>query len=344
MGLSVVIRDASPLFFGGDLAMIIDSIKKGFIASRDHRRLFLLLWLWTVLLGLLATWPAAQWWNTSLSSAPEADKLLERFSAQVLVELSTSDQSSPWNIIMSGGGLLFLLALGISPLVAGGTLELLVSDGSGLTFSRFFEGAGRYFWRFLRLMILGSILMALGVGILAAIGSSLLNLCSKKGWEEVTILGYLCYFALLLIAIGCCTVILDFARIQIVLNRTNQVLKCLFSSCRFLLVRSPGAFLIAAFFGALSAGCLWLGLAFGNRLPGNLMVWILLAIVLQQLFALLRCALRVAALGAYLRYFQCKMPQPLALAEPLAATAPLVADEPASLAASVEHGATQPLD
>jgi hypothetical protein len=304
--------------------MMNHSIKEGLASIRRQRRLFLLLWAWTLLLGLLATLPAYQWWNTVLGSAPEADRLLDSFSLRILGEMTAYDQNSIWGPLVNANGLLLLLALLASPLIAGGTLEILTGRGSGPTVAQFGSGAGRYFWRFLRLMILGGITMVISMGLLAAALGAIVSRFSDAGWEATSIIGGMAQVVILAIAAGCFTVVLDYARIRMVLEPTNRSMKCLFSSLRFVFFRAPGALAIAAFFGVLAAAA-WLA-CFGlsQWLPVNSRMLILVSLILMQGLLLVRCALRVGVLAAATHYSQAKgwVIHPQQLTEPVLAVVP----------------------
>lgn len=343
MVLTLAVLDAEPVFLCGDLIMIYRCMKEGFTLMGRQRRLSLLLWLWTLLLGLMATIPLSQWWKNALGNAPEADRLLEGFSIQIWRELTAYDQNSLWQLATSINGLLLLFALLASSFVAGGTLELIVGNGNGPTIARFMSGAGRYFWRFLRLMILGGIVAGLVLGLIAAATSPLVSRFSDAGWEKTSLLGGMIQAALLMALAACFTVVLDYARIRMVLEPSNRALRSFFSAVGFIFFRAPGALVLAAFFGLLSTAVWLICFSLSTSVPAKTGLTILFIAVVQQLLLLVRCTLRVGVLGAHTAYFRGKSQQRQAPTEVLPPPPPPVseADEPASEASAVKEIAEQ---
>jgi hypothetical protein len=238
--------------------------------------------------------------------------------------MTSYDQNSMWGTLVSVNGLLLLLALLASPLIAGGTLEILTGRGSGPTVARFASGAGRYFWRFLRLMILGGVTMLISLGLLSAALGAIVSRFSDAGWEATSIIGGMAQAVILAIAAGCFTVVLDYARIRMVLEPTNRSVKSFFSSLRFVIFSAPGALAIAACFGTLAAVA-WLACFVLNQLLLiNTGLLILVSMILMQGLLMTRCALRVGMLAAAAHYAQAKrwVNPPQELPEPAPVSAP----------------------
>jgi hypothetical protein len=323
--------------------MIYRCMKEGLTLMGRQRRLSLLLWLWTLLLALMATIPLSQWWKNALGNAPEADRLLEGFSSQILKEVSIYDQNSLWQLVTSINGLLLLFALLASSFVAGGTLGLIAGTGNGPTMAQFMSGAGRYFWRFLRLMVLGGIVAGLVLGLIAMATSPLVSRFSDAGWERTSLLGGMIQAALLMALAACFTVVLDYARIRMVVEPSNRAVRSFFSAVGFVFFRAPGALVLAAFFGILSTAVWLICFGLSTSVPAKTGLTILFIAAIQQLLLLVRCALRVGVLGAHTAYFIGKSQSRQAPAEVLPPVPPPVTeeDEPSSEVSTVEEIAKQ---
>ena len=123
--------------------------------ARRHWRLALVLWLANLGLALPAALPFWLGLEAATARAPEADRLLQGFSFGLLSELLAQGDAlvQLWLLLLAG---LAGLALLQGALVSGGLLEVFKRPQAPLLVT-LWQGAGRYFRRFLRLQLLAAL-------------------------------------------------------------------------------------------------------------------------------------------------------------------------------------------
>jgi hypothetical protein len=297
--------------------MILPFVKVGLATIRRQSRLCRLLWLITLCFAAMSTMPLFQWWKKALGQAPGADRILDGFHFQILRELIAYDLNSLWQIVFQYTGLLLLLTLLSSIFIAGGTLHILTDRESGLTIARFGTGAGRYFWRFFRLFLLWGVCLILLLILLVSIFSPLLSLFSDNGWEPTTFIAWIFLFILLAMVIGCFLVILDYARIRIVVDSSGSIIRSLFFALHFVLFQAPRALVVAAVFGSLSFVLWFFGYILSVLIARPSLLGILAMAVFHQILQLARSSLRIGMLGAHIDLFQKSRDQEPEVKQPL---------------------------
>ena len=148
-------------------------------ASRalGNLRLVAVHWIWGLLLAAIVAVPVAAGLAGILGLLPAGDELLERGTAPLLVELS-SEYKPLFGTVQPLIGLAVVLALLAAPLLAGGTLEVLLGDDRRAFGHRFGRGAGRFYGRFLRL---GAVAVPITAIAAALLGGPLLRVARKLG-------------------------------------------------------------------------------------------------------------------------------------------------------------------
>jgi len=210
--------------------------------------------------------------------------------------------------------------------LSGGVLSALRAADERVSLSSFLLGCGRYFGRFARLLVVG----AVGLVVL-----QLVNVAAVRGVESIFSgageaaleTAHAVRTAALVAALLSLLVLLDYARVRIVLEERTSVLLATFGALLFLLRRPFTVAAIQIFFvGAevvLIAG--FVVAASSSFAPQG----IALAIAAQQIVVLLRCGLRVACQGAQLHAFGSYATGLLARMEALGLGSPPVADRAA---------------
>jgi hypothetical protein len=276
--------------------MIAHATARGLEAARRNKRLAVTLWLFNLALALCAAVPGWRALQDAIGPLPLADSLAEAFSPGVLADLV---ELRPGIVGLFGDAALavFVLGLLIGLVASGGSLEVLTSGDERSFAHRFGRGAFRFFARFLRLgaitLVLAPLLVLLVAGPLFAL-SRYLRRESDSEWLALAVmfaafvLGGLVLLLVLLVQ--------DAARVLVVRGDLRRVLPALRSAVG-LVWRHPASWL-----GTWASNALLLGLVFAaymalaNAIPaGRLLVALVL---LQQVFVLVRCGLRVALVGA----------------------------------------------
>jgi len=283
--------------------MLTTSMRRGVRAIFVEARVAILVWLANVALALVALPAVWSWWaRTSL--LPEADPLLERFHTGIFRDLLIDGGGNGLlSMLLTGLGLL-IVSVPVSAFLSAGTLEVLISDDSPKFFQRFMTGAGHFFWRFLRLAIIGGIVMAIAVAAAVAGSAIAVTRLVQSNWPPgpFVALGIEC--ATFLAVTSFFLLSFDYARIRLALTDRGGALRAWLPSL-WLVLRHPLriyglAVLFLLLFAIVAAGYLF-AIA---RLGSHTMPLILAGIAIQQLFLIVRAALRVGLLAGEVELYQ----------------------------------------
>lgn len=301
----------------------------------------LLLWLW--LANLLAALPAAVLIGDSIHDSIGASRVDEalregfdliwwseyREQAQGLERTFEPSHSGPGaffaNLDAWFSGSLFELppaavAMGVGwallwVLLLGGVLEQYVRPSPAVALERFLGAGGRYFLRFVRLLLVAAPLYY-GVYRLAGVLFPWVERASREVTEEkVVLVRYLGAAALVVGLLVLVRMIFDFAKISIVSQERRSALLAALEGLGFVLRHPIRTFGLAAIFGLLGAA----GLAvFSLVAPGAGQTdWTALAgaLLLGQLALigrlLLRCAWLAGEVALYEKPGRETLPRPL---------------------------------
>jgi hypothetical protein len=277
--------------------MARSATRQGLAAAGRNMRLAVTLWILNLALAAAATAPVWRALDDAIALLPAADSLAESFSFGVIADL---EELHPGLIggLASSAAAAFGLGLLVGLVASGGALEVLTSGDDGRPFAhRFGRGAFRFFSRFLRL---GAITLVLAALVAALVAGPLLAL-DRYAWRESA--SEWLVLALSFAALVACGLVLllallvqDAARVLVVRGDLRRVLPAL-GSALVLLWRHPGRWL-----GAWGGNAALLGVAFAAYLALASLIpagpALVALVLLQQLFVLVRCGLRVALLGA----------------------------------------------
>jgi len=287
---------------------------RGTAVARGNPGLVVTLWLFNLALALAAGMPGWLTLSSVMGPLPGADALGEAFRFGVLADLSEVQPG-----LVAGFGRAALAAFGLGLLVAlattGGTLEVLTSGDERAFAHRFGRGAGRFFGRFLRLGLITLVVAPIATGLTAAPLLALSRQLRRESGSEwlamsvwvtaVVAAGLVLVFVLL---------VQDAARVLLVRDDERRVRRLLRPALatvlrhplKWLGIWSWNALLLLAFFA------LYMALS-SSVPPGRLLV---VLVLLQQAFVLVRCGLRVALLGAEIELVSALRPPPLPPAPP----------------------------
>lgn len=251
--------------------------------------------LWLVNAGLAAAIIPATWiWWRRTADLPEADPLLGRFRIGVFLELARADDGRGLATIAAIAAAVLVAGMAASAFTSGGVLHRLLHPKADSAAGGFFRGAGHFWWRFLRLSLVGG-LVAAGAGI-ATLGLTYLGMTPVRATGA--------WMVAVIVEVGAPALVLAFffaaldcARVLIAVGDDRRVLRAWFSGLLFV-VRHPvvigGLAMTIAFLWLLLAA-IYLGAA--RMVSASAMSAIVATIVIQQLFILLRGALRVGWLA-----------------------------------------------
>ena len=298
---------------------MLGSITQGLKAAGKHPRLVFLLWAWYALLSLGPAMPAYAWLSSAMSGSPAAASALRRFDFGLLGELSNYDQSSVMGLLISAvmaGGIVAFLS---SAFVMGGVLEIFSSDGETRPFThRFFRGAGHFFWRFLRLAVIGGVCVAIAVAIVAAAVGAATSPMADTQWEPgrylagfLTVLAVAATAALFLLG-------LDYARVRVARDGSRGMFRAYFSSLGFVFRHLVPAYAMGLSFVIIVVAAVMLYVAYETNAPAAATgAAIATLFVLQQAAVFVRVFARVGLIGAERDYFGRMSPVPVPVTAPV---------------------------
>jgi hypothetical protein len=287
------------------------------VLARRNARLVATLWLFNLALAFAGALPGWMTLSSLMGSLPAADALGAAFHFGVLSDLS---ELQPGLVSGFGRAALAALALGLVVALAttGGTLEVLTSGDERSFAHRFGRGAGRFFLRFLRLGLITLVTAPIVTGLSAAPLLALSRqLRRESGSEWLAVSMWLLAVAVAGLVLLFVLLVQDAARVLLVRDderRVRRVLRPALATVlrhplKWLSVWSWNAVLLLVLFAVY--------LALSNAVPPAKLLVVL--VLLQQAFVLLRCGLRVALLGAEVELVAALRPRPPA---PPAAAAP----------------------
>jgi hypothetical protein len=281
------------------------ALKAGFARAPRQWRVVVSVWLVFLCLALAVAVPLMNWFSQGWDWTVESNLLLERFSLQLLVELSQYDRTSVWRVLSSLTAWVLLAAVLANALLSGGVVASLIEPAEGPFLPRFLRACGLYFGRFLRLLLAG---LAAAVMALIVLNVALTPLTSsvveRSGSETLSLLLPALQLGLSLLVVAFFMLALDFARIQVVAQDRRDMGRVLLRSLAFTGRHAPSVTMLAV--GAGAAVTCWYGLylAASEVLPVRDWGGIVAAAVLQQTVLLGRWAVRVGLIASEVEFFR----------------------------------------
>ena len=293
------------------------AISQGIRNASHVKRMIVVLWIFLILMGAVATTPIAAVISRSLGHSLWAHDLLRGLDPSWITEVFHDSRGYPGEAVPVTLGLSLLIALLGHLLAAGGALSVFAAEDRRYTAARFFEGCGRYFWRFFRLMLLSLVL----IGIVMAINSGL-KAIEEKLWGEgmvETPIFYstrvrLAFLFFLLVVVGMVT---DFAKIRLVVEPGRSAIRAFFWSIRFVVRNFGRCFRIWLSLILAGVALYLLYDRIAAWLPQTTMAGVLLLLTAQQAYILSRLWLRMTFWASETEFYYGLKPQEQAPIEPV---------------------------
>jgi hypothetical protein len=326
--------------------MITHALGYGLKTAARRPRLALMLWAWNLAIAAIVTAPVWRWWTDALSHAPAADGLLDGLDLAILAELTRYDRTSVWSLVRSSLGAGILAALVTNALVVGGVLEVLLTDDARSFMHRFFRGAGHFFWRFLRMLVMSVVAGLIALIATGAVVGRMVRPLAASTWEPGWVLAAFIQLVILGLVVLWFYLALDYARIRVALDDSRLTLRAWLGSLGFVCRRFFGTYAITTVIALLLLVLAGLYLGYCEVIPAKTRAAILLMLIVQQAFMIVRSGVRVAHLGAEVEYYRhIRAMAPVRVVP--AASAPPVSEPPVSEpapepATSVEAAAGRP--
>jgi hypothetical protein len=284
--------------------MITHALGYGLGTAARRPRLALMLWAWNLAIAAIVTAPVWRWWTDALSNAPAADRLLDGLDLAILAELTRYDRTSVWSLVRSSLGAGILAALVTNALVVGGVLEVLLTDDSRSFMHRFFRGAGHFFWRFLRMLVMSVVAGLIALTATGAVVGLMVRPLAESTWEPGWVLAAFIQLVILGLVVLWFYLALDYARIRVALADSRRTLRAWLGSLGFVCRRVFGTYAITTVIALLLLVVAGLYLGYCGAVPAKTRATILLMLIVQQAFMVVRSGLRVAHLGAEVEYYR----------------------------------------
>jgi hypothetical protein len=277
-------------------------LRSGWQAAVGRPRLVATLWFWNLLMGGIVGLGVSRWLAAAFNWSPVADQALERFRFGLLAELTQYDRFSPFTFL--GGAVLALMIVAAlsNALLAAGVLEVLVSEDPRPLLHRFFRGAGHFFGRFVRLLIVTGVALILLWIVMGMITRPIVRALGESSWERTWIAVALGRFALLGVFVALLMAVLDVARAQVASSPVEQrgMLRAWLRSVPIVFRNIGTIGGIYVVLGACWVALALIGLAIVFAVTPAHWAAIWLLILLQQAFMFARAGIRVARAGAIL--------------------------------------------
>jgi len=309
--------------------MIGRALAEGLRSATRRPGLVALLWAWNLALALIVALPFWTWISAVSANAPATDVLLDGADLGVIMQLVLADSRIVPALMAAVAGLA-LVSLLSGAFLSGGILEVVLSDGDGQPLLlRFFRGAGHFFGRFLRLLVIAGITaVPVTAAVSAAVGAATRRL-TAGGWEPATLWAMAVVLACVGLTVGFFVLALDYARVMTVLSDSRSMFRIWWRALRFVVRRTPGVASIGLVAGGGVLAAFAVTTAFDVAYSARTAGVIAGAIVLHQAMALARTAVRVGQVSAQGLYCKGLLPEPVPVPVPVPLPAPIDAPLPA---------------
>ena len=286
---------------------VIKSYSQGIKRATAEGKMVWLLWLVNVLFASLIYFSFSDFLSRALSHRAAAQNFLKTFDMNTFFELITHN-GRELNTIVSFAVFLLIGYIFVSVFLNGGILFILIHPKRNKEKRRFallfFQGLGKFFGRFLRLLIY-SLILWLGVIIVNLILHIILTPITKGGTNEPLMF----YLALLRVGIVFFFVflvkmIVDYTRIKIVIEDTRHVFRSLFQALGFVFRKLWSTLAIYYLFVLTAAAIFAVYWLAQKIIEAHSLLPIIFAFLIGQIFILSRGWIRVGLQAAQMEFFQ----------------------------------------
>jgi hypothetical protein len=299
--------------------------------AASRKRMIVLYWFTHTLCAAIAALPLLGLAIPQTDHSLYGGEMLRHFDLMYFAELFNAARDSAIGVAVMPALIAVLMAMLASVFLAGGAVKMLAQNGAPYSPGAFWEGCGRYFWRFLRLAVYSLVLYAAAFAISRAIGKA-----ADKAWGEGMVeapLVYASWFrqAVLLLLLGFVSAAMDFAKVRLVIDDSRGSLRACFGSVRLVLRNIAAVLPVWLSLGVILALATWLYLSIANRIAAGSMGPIAALFLLQQVYVFARICLRMMSWGAAAALDPVlRPPVPAPMPAPESAPGPAVTEEPAA--------------
>jgi len=286
---------------------VFESYSQGIKRATIEIKMVFLLWLINILFAVGIYPQFSNYLNKTISRSIAAENFIKYFDLHTFFELLIH-QGDKFSAIISFTGLLIIGYILASVFLNGGILFTLIHPKKANQKRRlapvFFQGGGKFFGRFLRLVIY-SLVLWIGIGIVMLIIHLILSPITKGSTNESLMLGlFLVRGAIALFLVFLVKMILDYTRIKIVIQDTRKVFLSMWQAVGFVF-RKLGSTLALYYLYVLTAFAIFILYWWAQKaVKTHSLLPILIAFVIGQIFILSRGWLRIGLQAAQMKFFQ----------------------------------------
>jgi hypothetical protein len=290
---------------------VLKSYYTGIKQASGRGKMVALLWILNLLFAAVVYRMAATYFSQAFGVSAIAEDLLHRFDTALFMEMLVHS-TGPQAMMLKVMGFLSFLYFWVSLFLTGGILQVLSAsarhegdESPNRRFAaQFFQGAGKYFGRFFRLAF-----YSLFLWVALLVFQYLLYVAAKfltGDWtdEKMMFILFWIWAGLGLVQFFFISMVLDYARISIVLADSRHVLRALFASLGFVfkrLLRTSTLYAMLLFTGLAIFLLYW---AIHSTIPARSTGSIWLAFAIGQIFILSRGWLKIAFQAAQLEFYR----------------------------------------
>lgn len=280
---------------------VLKSYAKGISEAAKQPKMMVVLWAINFIFGAVIYFLCYTLFSHAWGRSIVADDLINKFDANSFFEL-IAHYGEHLKMIFLVTLLLIMGYFIFSLFIHGGIIFTLLEDknknnnlGGGGTFaSTFFYGAGKFFGRFFRLLIYSLILWGIFI-VLNILFNLIGNVLTVNGTrEEIVIYLFWIRVVITLFLVYLIRMILDYARIEIVVRDSHGVFQPFLKMIKFVF-QKIGKTLALYYLLLLTGAVLFvLGWVVNSRNTGTTALSIVMIFLISQIFLALRMWLKIA--------------------------------------------------
>ena len=218
---------------------IISCLKKGVTEATARPNLMGVLWLFNILFASILYFIFFGAFDAAVGPSLALKDLLKTGDMNIILETLTKP-AGPFTASLRMAPYIILLYFLANIFLQGGVLNVLIAPRGRDKFAAcFFGGGGRFYGRFLRLLIYSAVVWV-PAGILFVAVNAFLRVLGDSSRERQMVLFVIIRFALGLFLLHLVKMVLDYARIMIATRDSRSVFRALMDAVRFVLRRLGG--------------------------------------------------------------------------------------------------------
>ncbi len=250
-----------------------------------------------------------------LGNSKVGAELLQGLSSAWLNEFNLANQQfmKGFSTALIYGAVLFLA---LNTILSAGAFEVFV-QGEGAGMHAFGRGIGKYFARFVRLVIVASLLYFLAFLFWnGAVSAGLSAWFRNSALERTNYYLLWVHDALLVLTLLVVNAMVDYAKADMVLEQHRSALAALGHGAGFVLRHLGKVMVIYVGIGILGLAAMFVYAVFARYFPQSSVATILIWFVVAQVFLWLRWMFRLASWGAAVSFYRSHLPVRAAEPEP----------------------------